>query len=154
MDFDFFLYENFFWPWWESLKWVIRASLYSHTSGCWITLPRPPTLWNLKSRNCCGWWRWALWCHTGSFTGRYQLKGNTHGNIQPPIMKPPAVDRVLSRDLPSMATHSCPHIIQLLLKKKKKKLLNIDFYNVCFADNVSPEYHEITNFSYKVLMQF
>ena len=40
------------------------------------------------------------------------------------------------------------------LKKKKKKLLNIDFYNVCFADNVSPEYHEITNFSYKVLMQF
>ena len=68
-------------------------------------------------------------------------------------MKPPAVDRVLSRDLPSMATHSCPHIIQLLLKKKKK-LLNIDFYNVCFADNVSPEYHEITKFSYKVLMQF
>ena len=49
------------------------------------------------------------------FYRRYQLKGNTHGNILPPIMKPPAVDRVLSRDLPSMATHSCPYIIQLLL---------------------------------------
>lgn len=58
---------------------------------------------------------------TGSFTGRYQLKGSTHGNILPPIMKPPAVDRVLSRDLPSMATHSCPYIIQLLFSLKKKK---------------------------------
>ena len=53
--------------------------------------------------------------------------------------------------------HGHPHLPShhpASLKKKKKKLLNIDFYNVCFADNVSPEYHEITNFSYKVLMQF
>lgn len=68
-----------------------------------------------------------------------------------PYWNLPAVDRGLSWALPSMATHSCPDIIQLLVSLLKK-LLNIDFYNVCFADDVSPEYHEITGFSYKVLM--
>ena len=49
-------------------------------------------------------------------------------------MKPPAVDRVLSRDLPSMATHSCPYIIQLLFSlKKKKKITKYRFLYYVFC---------------------
>lgn len=32
--------------------------------------------------------------HRKFYRKRYQLKGNTHGNIQPPIMKHPSVDRI------------------------------------------------------------
>lgn len=61
-----------------------------------------------------------LWCHTGSFTGRYQLKGNTH-EISNHHMKHPSVGPESLSEILSMATYSCPHIIQLLLKKKLPK---------------------------------
>lgn len=79
------------------------------------------------------------------------LQEGINWNILSPILKPPC-----SRPRPFMGSpkHGHPqlpwhHPASLL---SFKKLLNIDFYNVCFADDVSPEYHEITGFSYKVLM--
>ena len=154
MDFDFFLYENFFWPWWESLKWVIRASLYSHMSGCWITLPRPPTLWNLIQIK-----KLLRVVEVSTLVSHRKLYRKV-STERKHTWKYPATYNETSCSRPSPFTRSPKHGHPQLPShhpaslKKKKKILNIDFYKVCFADNVSPEYHEITKFSYKVLMQF